>query len=177
MANHMETYIRVKNGNKEVTDKLKEIFTPLKNDHQVDAQYLVSRLYNKPLDEEYGWNISDVGSKWMYSEFHLDGDDLDYMELTLTSAWSVPIPFLEKLSEVLYTIKEDCYIIGKYEDESYSPIGSFLFSKYWNNIEDCDIEVDSYRLSEDDDYREEVYELTNKLQDKLEELYKLDNQK
>jgi hypothetical protein len=41
MANHMETNIQVKNGDIKVIEKLKEIFTPIKGEYQVDASELV----------------------------------------------------------------------------------------------------------------------------------------
>jgi len=47
MANHMETNIQVKNGDIKVIEKLKEIFTPIKGEYQVDATELVNKIYDK----------------------------------------------------------------------------------------------------------------------------------
>ena len=173
MANHMETYIQVKNGDIKVVEKLKEIFTPIKGEYQVDASDLVNRIYDKsPEEYDRGWMIDEVGAKWMYSEFDLDDDyDLEYMELRLTSAWSVPQLFLEKLAKVLTDVKEDCYILGTYEDESSDPIGAFLYAKDWDDIEDYDMDIDHDKFWDDDEYRDEIYDNLNTLKDEMEECY------
>ena len=106
----------------------------IRDRYQVDASELVDKIYDKsPEEYDRGLMIDEVGAKWMYSEFDLD-DDLEYMELRLTSAWSVPQQFLEKLAKVLSNIKEDCYILGTYEDEGYDPIGAFIYSKDYDDI-------------------------------------------
>jgi hypothetical protein len=42
MANHMETYINIKNGDIKVAEKLKEIFTPNEGEYETntDAQQI-----------------------------------------------------------------------------------------------------------------------------------------
>ena len=40
MANHMETYITIKNGDEKVLEKVREIFTPTEGEYQVGAQDL-----------------------------------------------------------------------------------------------------------------------------------------
>ena len=105
---------------------------------------------------------------------HVDYDHSDEPEdchIMIRSAWSVPNEFLEKLAEQLYTIKEDCYISGTYEDESYDPMGAFIYAKNWDDIEDLDEEIDYDRIWEDDEYREELQYATNDLRDSLEESY------
>lgn len=171
MANHMETNIQIKMGDIKVIEKLKEIFTPKEGEYQVDAMELVQRLYNKPPEEyDRGWMIDEVGAKWMYSEFDLD-DDLEFMELRLTSAWSVPIPFLETLGKVLGSITEGCYIVGTYEDEGFDPIGAFVYGKGYDDIEDWDGEVDFDVIWDDDEKRDEMWDSLNTLKDELEEQY------
>jgi hypothetical protein len=171
MANHMETNIQVKNGDIKVIEKLKEIFTPKEGEYQVDASDLVDKIYDKsPEEYDRGWMIDEVGAKWMYSEFDLD-DDLEYMELRLTSAWSVPQQFLEKLAKVLSDIKEDCYILGTYEDEGLDPIGAFLYSKDWDDIEDYDMDIDYDKVWDDDEYRDDIYEKLNDLKNEMEGYY------
>ena len=171
MANHMETYIQVKNGDVKVIEKLKEIFTPIEGEYQVDASVLVDKIYDKsPEEYDRGWMIDEVGAKWMYSEFDLD-DDLEYMELRLTSAWSVPQQFLEKLAKVLSDIKEDCYILGTYEDEGLDPIGAFLYSKGWDDIEDYDMDIDYDKVWDDDIYRDDIYTKLNDLKNEMEGYY------
>lgn len=171
MANHMETYINIKNGDIKVAEKLKEIFTPKEGEYQVDASELCNKIYDKsPEEYDRGWMIDEVGAKWMYSEFDYD-DDCEYIELRLTSAWSVPQLFLEKLAKVLTDVKEDCYILGTYEDEGFDPIGAFLYAKDWDDIEDYDIDIDYDKMWDDDEYRDELYDNLNTLKDEIEECY------
>src|SRR6056300_914637 len=142
MANHMETYVRIKNGDINVAKKLKEIFTPIDGEYEADAHLLVNRIYdNPPEDADRSWMIDKVGAKWMYSEFEYD-DECEHIHLRLTSAWSVPQYFLEQLAKVLYTIKEDCYISGNYEDEGFDPIGAFVYANGYDDIEDLDVDID-----------------------------------
>ena len=119
---------------------------------------------------EFEWLGDNVGSKWIYSEYDHD-DDTEYTHLVITSPWAVPHGFLKKLSEVLIDIKEDCYILGTYEDESYDPMGAFLYAKDWEDIEDLDEEIDEDKIWEDDFYTEDLREKTSKLQYDIEEAY------
>ena len=173
MANHMETYVRITNGDINVATKLKEIFTPDEGEYEVYSSELVKRIYdNVPEDDDidYAWSISNVGAKWMYSEFEYD-DDCGSIHLMLTSAWSVPQQFLEQLAKVLYTIKEDCYISGNYEDEGFDPIGAFVYANGYDDIEDLDVDIDYDKIWDDDTYRDELYEKNYQLQNGLEECY------
>lgn len=187
MANEMETYVSIKNGNKEVSKKLDELFTPMEGEYNSRTIELINRLYNKDFtwdislskDEneankntwpEYNWLGDNVGSKWIYSEF--DGDeDFSYIHLVLTTPWSVPQGFLKKLSEILSDIKKDCYIVGTYEDEGYDPMGAFIYANGYDDIEDLDEEIDNDRIWEDDFYTEELREKTSKLQSDIEDSY------
>jgi hypothetical protein len=187
MANEMETYVSIKNGNKEVSKKLDELFTPTEGEYNSRTIELINRLYNKDFtwdislskDEneankntwpEYNWLGDNVGSKWIYSEF--DGDeDFSYIHLVLTTPWSVPQGFLKKLSEILSDIKKDCYIVGTYEDEGYDPMGAFIYANGYDDIEDLDEEIDNDRIWEDDFYTEELREKTSKLQSDIEDAY------
>jgi hypothetical protein len=187
MANEMETYVSIKNGNKEVSKKLDELFTPTEGEYNSRTIELINRLYNKDFtwdislskDEneankntwpEYNWLGDNVGSKWIYSEF--DGDeDFSYIHLVLITPWSVPQGFLKKLSEILSDIKKDCYIVGTYEDEGYDPMGAFIYANGYDDIEDLDEEIDNDRIWEDDFYTEELREKTSKLQSDIEDAY------
>lgn len=155
MANHMETYINIENGDIKVAEKLKEIFTPPEGQYQTDTEDLYKRLYGDEAPKEYdrGWVVEHLGAKWVYSEFEYD-DDCEHIHLNLTSAWSVPIQMLERLADVLTDIKEDCYIFGTYEDESMDPCGAFVYAKDYDDIEDYDQEYDWDKDEEDDFYRE-----------------------
>jgi hypothetical protein len=172
MANHMETYINIKNGDIKVAEKLKEIFTPNEGEYQVDTEDLAKRIFGEDAPEEYdrGWYIDNIGAKWVYSEYDHD-DDCEAIHLHLTSAWSVPQGLLERLAKVLYDIKEDCYIYGSYEDESMDPCGAFVYAKDYDDIEDYDDEYDWDKDEEDDFYREEWHDAIYQLQQDLESCY------
>ena len=188
MANEMETYVSIKNGNIEISKKLNELFTPIEGEYDVRTIQLINRLYDKDFTwdinlsreenqskgltwPEYEWLGDNVGSKWIYSEFDGD-DDCSFIHLIFKTAWSVPQGFLRKLAEVLSDIKKDCYIVGTYEDEGYNPMGAFLYSgNDWNDIEDLDEEIDEDRIWEDDFYIEELREKVSHLQSEIEDSY------
>lgn len=184
MANEMSTYVRVSNGDQRVAERLKELFTPTEGKYEVTAIDILNRMlgtnYSYREDRE-GWDReadwptqeiwdSYIGPKWMYVDYD-HSDEPEDSHIMIRSAWSVPNEFLEKLAEELYTIKEDCYISGTYEDESYNPMGAFIYAKDWDDLEDLDEEIDYDRIWEDDEYREELQNATNDLRDSLEESY------
>ena len=172
MANHMSTHIIVRNGDDKVLEKLREIFTPNEGEYQVDTEDLGKRIFGEDAPEEYdrGWYCDNLGAKWVYSEYD-DSDDTDYINLMLTSAWSVPQGLLEKLAEVLSNVKEDCYICGTYEDESYDPIGVFLYAKDYDDIEDYYESIDTSKMWEDDEYRESIWDKVTSCRDDFEKSY------
>jgi hypothetical protein len=172
MANHMETYIEIKNGNKDVADKLRDIFQPKEGEWESHTEDIYKALYGDEAPEEYdrSWVIDNIGAKWITADFTYD-EDPKYIELRTTSAWSVPIDMLEKLANVLAEIKEDCYIIGVYEDESFDPCGAFVYAGGYTDIEDWDGEIDYDKIWEDDDYRDDLYTEINYLRTELEEQY------
>jgi hypothetical protein len=184
MANEMSTYVRVSNGDQRVAERLKELFTPSEGKYEVTAIDVLNRMLGKNYsyredkegwDREVDWPTNEIwdsyiGPKWMYVDYD-HSDEPEDSHIMIRSAWSVPNEFLEKLAEELYTIKEDCYISGTYEDESYNPMGAFIYAKDWDDIEDLDEEIDYDRIWEDDEYREELQYATNDLRDSLEESY------
>lgn len=184
MANEMSTYVRVSNGNQKVAERLKELFTPAEGKYEVTAIDVLNRMLGKNYsyredregwDREVDWPTNEIwdsyiGPKWMYVDYD-HSDEPEDSHIMIRSAWSVPTEFLEKLAEELYTIKEDCYISGTYEDESYDPMGAFIYAKDWDDLEDLDEEIDYDRIWEDDEYREELQYATNDLRDSLEESY------
>ena len=172
MANHMETYIHIKNGDEKVLEKIREIFTPAEGEYQVDTEDLMKRIFGEDAPEEYdyGWACDNLGAKWVYSEYD-DSDECEHIHLLLTAAWSVPQGLLERLAKVLYNIKEDCYIHGSYEDESMDPSGAFLYAKDWDDIEDYDEEYDWDKDGEDDFYREKWHDEIYKLERDIENAY------
>ena len=184
MANEMSTYVRVSNGNQKVAERLKELFTPAEGKYEVTAVDVLNRMLGtnysyredrEGWDREVDWPTNEIwdsyiGPKWMFVDYD-HSDEPEDSHIMIRSAWSVPTEFLEKLAEELYTIKEDCYISGTYEDESYDPMGAFIYAKDWDDLEDLDEEIDYDRIWEDDEYREELQYATNDLRDSLEESY------
>lgn len=184
MANEMSTYVRVSNGNQKVAERLKELFTPAEGKYEVTAIDVLNRMLGtnysyredrEGWDREVDWPTNEIwdsyiGPKWMFVDYD-HSDEPEESHIMIRSAWSVPTEFLEKLAEELYTIKEDCYISGTYEDESYDPMGAFIYAKDWDDLEDLDEEIDYDRIWEDDEYREELQYATNDLRDSLEESY------
>jgi len=172
MANHMETYINIKNGDIKVAEKLKEIFTPPEGDYETSTEDLYKRLYGDEAPEEYdrGWVCDNLGAKWVYSDFEYD-EEPQHIHLMLTSDWSVPIQLLEKLGKILTDIKEDCYICGTYEDESMDPCGAFIYAKDYDDIEDYDDEYDWDKDEEDDFYRETWHDKIAELGKEVEGAY------
>jgi len=172
MANHMETYITIKNGDEKVLEKVREIFTPTEGEYQVGTQDLGNRIFGEDAPDEYNydWCVDNLGAKWVYSEYD-DADECGSINLVLTSAWSVPQGLLERFAKCLYDIKEDCYISGTYEDESYDPCGAFLYAKGWDDIEDWDDEFDNNAYDEDDFYLENWRDEYMSLEKDIEEAY------
>lgn len=182
MAQEMESYVRIHNGDKKVAEKLKEIFgngdssIPLIN-NLYGTNYTWDNHISREENEEaentapgWDWTQENVGAKWIQCEFDYD-DNPDYIHLVLTTAYSVPQPYLKKLSEVLIDIKEDCYITGTYEEESYEPMGAFLYGKLWDDIEDYDDEIDQDKIWEDDFYMETVREEVEQMRVDIEKVY------
>jgi len=104
--------------------------------------------------------------------------EFDYSELpedchiVLSSAWSVPIPFLLRLRDELQKIDGDCYLKGTYEDESFDPSGAFIVGKYdYDDMEDTDEVYDWDMHNEDDFYTENWYDEINEMATNLEISY------
>jgi hypothetical protein len=184
MANEMSTYVTVCNADERVLDKLNKLLTPEEGQYEVNAVEFLNRMlgtnysYNdKPeWNRETDWPTQDIwdsyiGPKWMFVDYDYS-DEPEDCGFMIRSAWYVPSEFLEKLSKELCKIKEDCYIKGTYEDESYDPLGAFLYAKDWDDIEDLDEVIDYDRIWEDDDYREGLQYSNNDLRDSIEEAYK-----
>lgn len=155
MATSMDTFVSVRNGNKEVAEKLKELLDTN------DSNQLVNNLFDTDYSEDnyptVDWMIGNVGAKWIRSEFNYD-EDPQYCHIQFETAYSVPQGFLKRLAEELGKVKEDCYIVGDYEDEGPSLIGAFVYSHDYEDIEDDDsIEVaEILEMLEDEDTIEDV---------------------
>jgi hypothetical protein len=185
MANEMQTFVTVKSNEPRVAKRLQEIFKSRKGTYEVDAIDVINNLEGtsycfKNEKEDFNLEVdfpssdvwdSIIGPKWMQVEF-------DYSELpedchiVLSSAWSVPIPFLLRLRNELQLIDEDCYLKGTYEDESFDPSGAFIVGKYdYDDMEDTDESYDWDEYEQDDFYQERWYEELNEMASNLEIAY------
>jgi hypothetical protein len=184
MANEMRTFVKVKSEDPRVANKLKELFTPTEGKYEADAVDLINRIKgtdysysNETKKENWDRDVDFpdndtweelIGPKWLYVEYD-HGDVPTDCTITLRTAWSVPIPFLVTLRNILQQIDEDCYLVGSYEDESYDPSGAFVYGRFeYDDMEDYDEPFDWDEADEDDFYAEkwhdEIFELENDLE-------------
>lgn len=177
MANEISTYIKVMNSDMGIVNRLNELFKPSDESGEVTSLSFINGMLgtNYSYNTFEGWNretdfptdeIWDnyVGVKWMFVHW----DETNPHTIILRSANWVPIPFLERLSEELYGIKEDCFIYGTYEDED-TPMGAFLYAKGWNDIEDLE-EPMGYLAGLSDNEDESVDDFRDRLREDVEEL-------
>jgi hypothetical protein len=92
--------------------------------------------------------------------------EVDYMD----SIDAGIIPRREYLQKIVEFIGGDVVVYGTYEDESYDPIGAFVYAVDYDDIEDYE-EVEHDKIFEDDDYLEEMYNGLYELRDSLYEGY------
>jgi hypothetical protein len=71
----------------------------------------------------------------------------------------------------LVDIKSDVVLYGTYEDESYDPIGAFVYADDYDDAEDLDIEIDFDQMWEDDDYRISIVDELHLLKENLYDSY------
>ena len=187
MANEMNSFITVINADEKVNEKLKELLTPSEGEYDVNSIEILNRMkgtqYSYSINkedwsEEKDWPTNEewdenLGPKWLYIDDFEEGDvEKGYEpQFRIRSAWAVPQPLLSKLSEIIYTIKEDCYLIGTYEDEGYDPVGAFLYAKDWDDIEDLDHSYTFDELWDDDELRDKMWEENENLKDDLDSAY------
>jgi hypothetical protein len=161
MANTMSTYVKVCNLNEETFSKVKELFqTENENSSLVEVSNHFNKLFGTDFNTtdnymDRSWMDENIGSKWITIEF----GDVEYtpeVDLIIESAWNVPTEYIQQVRDVLIELDKDIVLYGTYEDESYSPIGAFVYGYDYDDIEDYDEEVDSKRMWDDDDYNEEI---------------------
>lgn len=182
MANVMTTYVKIKNLDEETHKKLVDLYQT-DSDSFSDKDLLphFNKLYDREFndtDNFYGisFMIDNVGSKWLNIEFGCWSTEefkqySDTVDLILESAWNVPALYLEKLTEVLTEINKDVVVYGTYEDESWEPMGAFVYGYDYDDIEDYDDEVDTERMLIDEEYRYEIMDNLYEHRDSLYEAY------
>lgn len=164
MANHVENYIKVKNINKEVVDELERIFSEKDEIGDTGTIDLINGIFDMdwtPENYDRSWVIDNVGAKWVYGQ--IENETENEITIVLTSAWDAVNPLLRELCSKLICIKEDVVIENRFEDESLDPMGVAYYSSEYGSVEYLDEEVDVYKFYEDEEYREEVYEMLEEL--------------
>lgn len=171
----MTTYVKIVNLNEENFSKFSKLFkTESEDNSYVELFNHFNILFDKNFREpdnvfNRDWMEENIGSKWMTIEY----GDTEYspeVNLIIESAYSVPTGYLQSLFNHLQTDNQDVVLYGTYEEESYDPIGAFVYGDDYDDIEDYD-EIDSERMWDDDDYREEIMDLLHDHRDSLYENY------
>jgi hypothetical protein len=179
MANVMTTYVKIKNLDEETHKKLVDLYqTDSESFTDKDVLPHFNKLYDREFndtDNFYGiaFMNDNVGSKWLNIEFGCWStkefkEYSDTVDLVLESAWNVPALYLEKLTEVLTEINKYVVVYGTYEDESWEPMGAFVYAYDYDDIEDYDEEVEFEDMLNDEEYR---YEVMNDLREHRDLMY------
>lgn len=167
MANVMTTYVKIINLNEESHKKLIDLFqTKGETFEHEDLIPHFNKLYDREFNDTdnfygIGFMNDNVGSKWLRIEFGEWSTENfvkqeNEVDLILESAWNVPTKYLEQLAYVLTEINKDIIIYGTYEDESWEPMGAFVYAHDYDDIEDYDEEVEYEDMLNDEEYRYEV---------------------
>lgn len=175
----MTTYVKIINLNEESHNKLVDLFqTEEKSFTEKDLLPHFNKLYGRDFndtDNFYGISFmnDNVGSKWLNIEFGCWSTEefvkfSDTVDLVLESAWNVPTLYLEQLTAVLTEINKDVVVYGSYEDESWEPMGAFVYADDYDDIEDYDEEVEFEDMLNDEEYR---YEVMNDLHEHRDAMY------
>jgi len=180
MATEMDVYVQFKKCNKEVFDRVREIFMDPNTEkeyrnssqntpHMVNTLYGTNLRYKDDVGESWteekdwvpqDWYDENVGTRWIHSNIDYLDDESGEGAIILSTAHRVPQGFLNNLAKDLAKIKEDCYIYGTYECETYDPVGAFIFAEDYEDMEDNDmIEVCKIvELANDVDIEDENYD-------------------
>ena len=183
MGVSISTFIKIHHINSSMNLKLDEIFTKY---GAMSTLPLLNKLYGTC----YTWNSNlDVNTNkelnhkwpdidWLYSEvgsIRIESYRVDESTIILKTPKSVPYGFLQKLSEVLYNIREDSFISGTYESDQYTSLGAFLYGKLWSEVKEYPDEVHQLKMREDDVYFKEIKNNVEWLRRDMETLYDQDS--
>ena len=132
MANHVNTYITIEEGNEAAEAALANIFNRIKTVeeankgdqrwYQVNAFELwedTQKLYD---EEKYGELMDEIGSKWC----HVDDCDTDF--LNFCSAWSFPEGLVERIAKEVMAADPEAIISAYYDDEMPNFIGIAVYA-------------------------------------------------
>lgn len=173
----MTTYVKIVNLDTESHKKFKELFSSPENSSFVDSFENLSKMYGENFNDDNppsrDWMEENVGSKYIGIETSSPVDEGEFSSeesLIIDTAWSVPTEYLQKLVEVL---GKEVAVYGTYEDESYSPMGAFVYADDYDDIEDLyeEDELNMIEMVENDEYLEDIYDQLYSHRDSLYESY------
>jgi hypothetical protein len=185
MASEMRTFVTVHSENPQVAERLKELFSPKEGKFETTAIDIINKVHNtsycyKDEKEDYNQEVDFppnelwdemIGTKWLYVDF-VESDTAESCDISIRSAYSVPVQLLEFLKSDLQKIDEKCYISGTYEDETYDPSGAFVYGAYdFEEMEDQDEVYDHDEAEEDEFYEETWHDQLNEMKQNLIDLY------
>ena len=173
MANHVENFIRVKNCNQAVIDELQRIFSVQDEIGDVHTIDIINGVFDMEWtndDYDRDWVLENVGAKWVFGQ--IEGEWDTEITINLTSAWDAVNPLLKHLCSKLICIKEDVVIENRFEDEGLDPMGIAYYSSEYGTEEYLDAVVDVGKFYEDEEYRDEVYEMLEELLDDERRIHK-----
>jgi hypothetical protein len=173
MANHVENFIRVKNCNQVVIDELQRIFSVQDEIGDVHTIDIINGVFDMEwTNDDYNrdWVLENVGAKWVFGQ--IEGEWDTEITINLTSAWDAVNPLLKHLCSKLICIKEDVVIENRFEDEGLDPMGIAYYSSEYGTEEYLDAVVDVGKFYEDEEYRDEVYEMLEELLDEERRIHK-----
>lgn len=170
MADIMTTYVKVVNLTPKTFVQFKELFKTKDgvNNSYVDNLEHFTTLYG-PNNMTGAWMSEHVGAKWMTIEF---GDDKfsEEVEFVIESGSNVPTDYLQKLINHLTQWDKEIALYGSYEEETFNPIGAFVYAFDYDDIEDYE-GYDSKRMWDDEDYCEEIKDELHDHRDSMYESY------
>ena len=159
MANNLKSFITVKAND----DAISELNRRLETCESNDILSFAKAFYDDVDVSQDGksvmnaWSIDNLGSKWNYLY-----DIIDYNEFSMESAWYPPKDFFSHLFKLMYDIDPEVTIEVLYEDESYDPIGAFVYTKdsegdlvYFHDYDD-DMEDPTLEMDWDDEEYEDA---------------------
>jgi hypothetical protein len=173
MANHVENFIRVKNCNQAVIDELQRIFSVQDEIGDVHTIDIINGVFDMEWtndDYDRDWVLENVGAKWVFGQ--IEGEWDTEITINLTSAWDAVNPLLKHLCSKLICIKEDVVIENRFEDEGLDPMGIAYYSSEYGTEEYLDAVVDVGKFYEDEEYRDEVYEMLEELMEEERRIHK-----
>jgi len=121
MANNVTTHITFEN----LSPKAKDFLASLSEKRKEDEYCYMIPLYGMDVNDEkanYDWFCENIGPKWMY----LEDVDMDIGYMNCVSAWSAPVPFMDRLYEYLVSLDSpDLILWATIEDEMPNFVGVY----------------------------------------------------